>query len=75
MRTRTSRQALRALKLCDDKKEFLVIINKDSLALGAPVGDAYLVVLAESGATIGRIRYKIQNKKDKLRRPLRTPPH
>ncbi len=48
----------------------MTIEYANSLALGAPVGDAYLVVLAESGATIGRIRYEIQKQKDRLKAAL-----
>ncbi|MEB2836968.1 MAG: roadblock/LC7 domain-containing protein [Desulfurococcales archaeon] len=48
----------------------MTIEYKNSMALGAPIGDAYLVVLAESGATIGRIRYEIQKQKDRLKAAL-----
>ena len=42
----------------------------NATALGAPVGDAYLVVLADRGATLGRIRYEIQKQRDRVKAAL-----
>ncbi len=42
----------------------------NGIALVETVGDAYLVVMAESGAVLGRIRYEIQKQKERLRAAL-----